>query len=66
MSGSTVAFVQGTGALEAAAAQQALQNQFVKEQAQAESAVVDLLQSSLEQQKAPLPDGQGQAVDILA
>lgn len=61
-----VALAQTYAATEAAKTQQALQLEMLKQQAGSGQAIVDLLQQSVEQQKAVLPAGQGGIVDITA
>ena len=62
----SLAIAQVSAATQAASTQAALQTEIVRQQASAEQAVVDLLQQGAETLKAVLPDGQGQAVDVLA
>ncbi len=50
--------------MRAAATQQALRTEMVRQQATADQALVELLQQSAEQQKATLPAGQGQNLDL--
>jgi len=66
MSDSPFAIAESFVAMRAAATQQALQTEMVKQQANAEHAMAELLQQSAEQQKAALPFGQGQNVDVSA
>lgn len=62
----SLAIAQAFVATRAASTQAALQTEIVRQQASAEQAVVDLLHQSAESLKAVLPEGQGQAVDVLA
>ena len=62
----TLAIAQSAAVSQAAATQQALQTQMIRQQADAERAVADLLQQSAAQQKAALPAGQALTVDISA
>ena len=57
---------RGTLAIQADMAKQALATEMVKQQADAEQASAETLQTAAEQQKALLPDGQGSVVDITA
>ena len=62
----SLAIAQSFAATQASATQQALQTEMLRQQTQADQAVVALLQQSAEQMQATLPAGQGQAVDITA
>lgn len=53
-------------AQQSALTQQLLQTAMLRQQSQADQAVVALLQQSAEPMKAALPAGQGQAIDISA
>lgn len=66
MSDSSMAIAQSAVATRTAATQQALQTEMLRQQADSDQAVVELLQQSADQQKATLPAGQGGNVDILA
>ncbi|WP_332682977.1 putative motility protein [Bosea sp. (in: a-proteobacteria)] len=66
MSDSSFLVAESFVAMRAASTRQALQTEMVKQQADAEHAMAELLQESAEQQKAALPTGQGQNVDITA
>jgi ABC-type uncharacterized transport system permease subunit len=61
-----LAIAQSASVTQAVLTQQALQTEMLRQQAGQDQAVLELLQQSAEQAKALLPDGQGQAVDILA
>lgn len=52
--------------MSSAATQQSLGLEMVKQNAQAEQSVVDLLQKGADQAKALLPVGQGAQVDLFA
>lgn len=62
----SLAIAQSFAAQQATATQQALQIAMLRQQTQADQAVVTLLQQSADQMQATLPAGQGQAVDITA
>ncbi len=62
----SVAIAQAFVATRADTTRQALQTEMVKQQADAEQALVAMLQQSADTQKAALAEGQGQNVDILA
>lgn len=62
----SLAIAQSFAAMQAAATQQALQTEMLRQQMQGDQAIVALLQQSNEQMQATLPAGQGQAVDITA
>jgi hypothetical protein len=66
MSDSSIAIAQSLAASQAAATRQTIQTEIVKQQADADQAVADLLQQGAAQTKAALPAGQGQTVDITA
>lgn len=66
MSDSSLTIAQSAVTARAAATQQALQTQMLRQQADSDQAVVEMLQQASEQQKATLPAGQGNSVDILA
>ncbi len=66
MSDSSVATAQSLVAMRSASTQQTLATQMLRQQADADQALVLMLQQSAEQSKAALPAGQGQAVDISA
>ena len=66
MSDTSVAIAQSLVAAQSVSTRQALQTEIVRQQANAEQGVVDLLQQSAAQQKASLPAGQGGAVDVTA
>lgn len=61
-----VAIAKVFAVTQAASTRAALQTEIVRQQASAEQSVVDLLQHGAESLKAVLPEGQGQAVDVLA
>jgi hypothetical protein len=61
-----VAIAQSASVTQAVLTQQALQTEILRQQAGQDQAVIALLQAGAGQAKALLPDGQGQAVDILA
>lgn len=50
--------------LEAANTRQAVQMEIVRQSLQADASVVSLLQDGASQGQAPLPDGQGQQLDV--
>jgi hypothetical protein len=60
------AIAQSFAAMQAASTQQTLRTEMLRQQSQADQAVVALLQQSADQMQASLPAGQGQAVDITA
>jgi hypothetical protein len=62
----TLAIAQSAATTRAAATQQALQTEMLRQQADSDQAIVELLQQSAAQQKATLPEGQGGNVDITA
>ena len=62
----SLAIAQTFASTQAAATQQVLQTEMLRQQTQADQAVVALLQQSADQMQASLPAGQGQAVDITA
>jgi len=62
----SIAIAQSFAATQATATQQALQTEMLRQQTQADQAVVTLLQQSADQMQAALPAGQGGAVDITA
>lgn len=66
MSEISVAIAQGLTSMKTAATQQALQLEMVKQNADADQALVALLQQASEAQKAPLPAGQGGHLDVSA
>jgi len=66
MSDSSMAIAQTAVAGRTAATQQALQTEMLRQQADSDQAVVEMLQQSADQQKATLPAGQGDNIDILA
>ncbi|AOO80466.1 hypothetical protein [Bosea vaviloviae] len=66
MSDSSIAIAQSLAASQAAATRQTIQTAMVKQQADADQAMADLLQQGAAQAKAALPAGQGQTVDITA
>jgi 3-dehydroquinate dehydratase len=66
MSDTSVAIAQSLVTAQSASTRQALQTEIVRQQTNAEQSIVDLLQQSVAQQKASLPAGQGQAIDITA
>lgn len=66
MSEVSVAIAQGLIGMRTAATQQALQLEMVKQNADADQALVALLLQASEQQKALLPAGQGGNLDISA
>jgi 3-dehydroquinate dehydratase len=66
MSDTSLAIAQSFAAMQAASTRQALQTEMVKQQVNAEQALVEMLQQSAEQsqQQAALPAGQGENLDI--
>ena len=60
------AIAQNVASMQAAATQQALQTEMLRQQTKADQAVISLLQQSADQMKAALPAGQGQSIDITA
>ena len=66
MSEMSVAIAQSLISMKSAATQQALQIEMVKQNADADQALVALLQQASEQQQAMLPAGQGGNLDITA
>jgi hypothetical protein len=66
MSDSSLTIAQSAVTARAAATQQALQTEMLRQQADSDQAVVELLQQSAAQQKATLPAGQGGNVDVTA
>ena len=62
----SLAIAQSFAAMQAGATQQALQTEMLRQQTQADQAVIALLQQSADQMQATLPAGQGQTVDITA
>jgi hypothetical protein len=62
----SLAIAQSLAAMQASTTQQALQTEMLRQQTQADQAVVALLQQSADQMQATLPVGQGQSVDITA
>lgn len=66
MSDTSLAIAQSFAAMQAASTRQALQTEMVKQQADADQALVALLQQAAEQQKATLPVGQGGNLDVTA
>jgi hypothetical protein len=62
----SLAVAQSLAAMQASSTQQALQIEMLRQQTQADQAVVALLQQSADQMQATLPAGQGQSVDITA
>jgi hypothetical protein len=62
----SVAIAQAFVATQAATTRQALQTEMVKQQADADQALVAMLQQSADMQKAALAEGQGQNLDIFA
>ena len=50
--------------MRAAATHQALQTEMVKQQADAENGLVEMLERSISEQKAALPFGQGEHLDV--
>jgi hypothetical protein len=62
----TLAIAQSAATTRAVATQQALQTEMLRQQADSDQAIVELLQQSAAQQKATLPEGQGGNVDITA
>lgn len=66
MSDSALAIAQSFAAMQAASTRQALQTEMVKQQANADQALVEMLQQSAEQsqQQAALPTGQGGQLDV--
>ncbi|CAM5182872.1 hypothetical protein ARD30_08115 [Bosea thiooxidans] len=61
-----VSLAQSMVTMQAAATQQALQAEMLRQNAQAEQGLADMLQQSVEQAKAMLPAGQGGLVDRSA
>lgn len=66
MSETSVAIAHAFAATQAASTRQSLQAEMVKQQAQSDQALIELLQQGAEIQKARLAEGQGRHVDILA
>jgi 3-dehydroquinate dehydratase len=66
MSDTSLAIAQSFAAMQAASTRQALQTEMVKQQVNAEQALVEMLQQSAEQsqRQAALPAGQGENLDI--
>ena len=62
----SLAIAQSVSAMQVSATQQALQTEMLRQQTQADQAVIALLQQSADQLQATLPAGQGQSVDITA
>lgn len=60
------AIAQSLVSMQTASTQQALGIEMMRQNAQAERGVVDMLQQSAEQMQAVLPEGQGQLVDRMA
>ena len=66
MSEMSTAIAQSLVSMRSAATQQTMQLEMVKQNAQADQALVTMLQQSAEQQKATLPAGQGGNLDVTA
>lgn len=62
----SLAIAQSFAMMQASTTQQALLTEMLRQQTQADQAVVALLQQGAEQMQAVLPEGQGQSVDITA
>jgi hypothetical protein len=62
----TLGVAQSAAMTRASSMQQTLQTQMLKMQAANEQGVASMIEQSVEQQKAPLPPGQGAQVDISA
>ncbi|PZN93961.1 MAG: hypothetical protein DCF30_21080 [Hyphomicrobiales bacterium] len=62
----SVDIAQSIVTMQANATQQLLRTEMLRQQAQADQAVVALIQESTERMQAALPAGQGEAVDISA
>jgi hypothetical protein len=66
MSEMSAAIAQSLVSMRSAATQQTMQLEMVKQNAQADQAVVAMLQQAAEQQQATLPTGQGGNLDVTA
>lgn len=66
MSDSVTATAQSLVTMQAAATQQQLSIEMLRQNAQAQASLVEMLQSVAEQQQAALPAGQGLVVDRSA
>lgn len=62
----SIAIARTFAVTQASATQQVMETLMLRQQAQADQAVVALIQQSVEQTQAILQDGQGRAVDITA
>lgn len=60
------AIAQNLVSMQAASTQQALHIEMMRQNAEAERGLADMLQQSTEQMRAVLPEGQGQLVDRMA
>ena len=61
-----VSIAQSFAATQAVSLQQALSTEMVRQNAQSEQSLISMLQQSVEQTKATLPEGQGMVVDRTA
>ncbi|MGX5736280.1 hypothetical protein [Bosea thiooxidans] len=61
-----VSIAQGFAAMQAASLQQALSTEMVRQNAESAQSLVSMLEQSVEQAKAILPEGQGAVVDRTA
>lgn len=66
MSDSVTAIAQSLATMQASSTQQQLGIEMLRQNAQAQASLVEMIQTVAEQQKATLPDGQGQRVDRSA
>lgn len=66
MSDSVAALAQSIVSSQSAATRGTMQTVFIKQQADGEKAIAQMLQQSAESQKAVLPEGQGVLVDQQA
>lgn len=64
MSDSPFLIAESFVTMRAEATRQALQTEMVKQQADAEKGLVEMLERSVEEQKAALPFGQGEHLDV--
>lgn len=66
MSDSVTAIAQSLATMQAGITQQQLGIEMLRQNAQMQASLVEMIQTAAEQQKAILPDGQGQRVDRSA
>lgn len=66
MSDSSVSLATSIASSQASSVRGSFQSAALRQQADSEKAVADLVQQSVETQRAVAPEGQGQVVDILA